>query len=134
MKAVAALLLACIALLLGCEKAPADVADRRAARAVVSDLEHRQVQIVIGAAELATFNSQWLAKRDTGKASADIPIEQFRYLIDVEAKVGGGRWLYSTDGWVVKLDHKAHTLYQLPKAEEFNRVLGVSRQGASNAA
>lgn len=122
MKTIVALM-AGIASLSGCKQATVD-SGQLATRVVISDLEHREIRVLTGPAELAAFNAQWLAKRDTGKQGG-LPTGTFQFFVDVNATAGGGRWLYAADGSTTKLDHKAHALYQVSQVQEFNRALGV---------
>ncbi|WOB06934.1 hypothetical protein [Piscinibacter gummiphilus] len=116
-----------VALLAACAEQSPDPKSMEASRVTVLDRAHKPLLVLEQQAQLQEFNSQWVGKRNTGKTNEGTPPEALPYYLDVQAKSGGGRWLYSQSGLAVKLDHKAHPLYQVANPEKLNRLLGVDK-------
>jgi hypothetical protein len=75
--------------------------------------------------QLDTFNAHWISKADTGKQNR-MRMNEFQCSLGVEAKSGGGMWLYSSEGYVTKLDHISHRLYRIESPQEFNQLIGIA--------
>lgn len=91
----------------------------------VSNMEHEVILEITTQSQLDAFNAHWISKNDTGKFNK-MSINEFQCFIDVRAKSGGGRWLYSSEGYVTKLDHIPHRLYRIALPHEFNQIIGIT--------
>ena len=127
MKLAYPLSLLSVALLAACGEQSTDPQAMEASRVTVLDRTHKPLLVVEQQAQLKEFNAQWVSKRNTGKTNEATPPEALPYYLDVQAKSGGGRWLYSRSGLAVKLDLKAQPLYQVANPEELNRLLGIDK-------
>jgi hypothetical protein len=96
-------------------------------RVEVLDQSHKQVLVIEQESQLNEFNAHWSSKRSTGRTNEGTQATDFPYYLDVRAKAGGGRWVYSRAGLVAKLDPLAQPLYQVAAPEDFNRLLGIAK-------
>jgi len=94
----------------------------------VRDSQFRVVHALTSEAELQRFAQLWDRRVKTSQTSAQVPDATFEYKLDIAANRGGGRWLYSLNGTLVKLDPLAQPVFQLPDPGAFNTLIGLSPQ------
>ena len=54
---------------------------------------------------------------------AEIPV--WTHKLDIESDQIGGRWLYSREGYVARLDKELESIYRVPDPGAFNALLGL---------
>jgi hypothetical protein len=127
MKLLPSLAFAVAALLSACSQRDTGSSLSEVSRVEVLDQSHKQVLVIEQESKLKEFETHWSTKRSTGRTSEGTVATDFQYYLDVHAKAGGGRWIYSRAGLVAKLDPLAQPLYQVAAPEDFNRLLGIAK-------
>jgi hypothetical protein len=84
-----------------------------------------EVVKVLTTAELSEFQRQWGNKEDIEATLSNVGGQLF--LIDIDRKRPGDRWLYQTTGYVQMLNKGPKTpVYKLRDPDAFNKLIGAT--------
>ena len=91
----------------------------RVSRIVVRDADFRITRTLASPAEMQEINALW----QTLERIEERPSTNWTHKLDVEANVRSGRWLYSQEGYLVKLNYRLKPRYKIRDPERFNEVV-----------
>jgi hypothetical protein len=87
------------------------------------DRDNRLVQTISSAEDLAAFREIWSTRVKEGAATAMRPT----YKIAIQGAGRSETWLYDPQGLARVLTIKTASVYRLPSAAAFNKLLGINR-------
>lgn len=94
----------------------------------ILDADFKVVAELARKPDVRKFQKHWSQKLKIKQTSAQLPDTMFSYKLDISGTSGGGRWLYNSNGFVVKLDKMARPVYQIQEPALFNELIGIPRK------
>ncbi|RJQ77157.1 MAG: hypothetical protein C4519_13870 [Desulfobacteraceae bacterium] len=86
---------------------------------MVLDSNFNQLSVIQNPDTLNIISNLW----STFEPIADIPKIQWDFKLDIESKNIAGRWLYSKEGYIAKMNKELKPRFKVGSQDAFNRLI-----------
>ncbi len=93
-------------------------AETRMQEITVRDNEFAVLRIINTADRLAKVQELW----DSLIPIDELPNTDWTHKLDIRSDSIGGRWLYSEEGYIAKLNYRLKPIYKVPDVKSFNAI------------